>query len=75
MAIKEYLPAETAVRIDNASTVQAHESRADEYQYGLERFLDEAKILAKFQHPNIIGVHDYLQANNTAYLIMTYEQG
>ena len=75
MAIKEYLPAETALRVQGSSKVHAQESCADEYQDGLLRFLEEAKTLAKFHHPNIIAVHDYLQANKTAYLVMVFEQG
>lgn len=71
VAIKEYLPAEAAVRVQGSSQINAYESRGDEYQYGLERFLDEAKTLAKFQHPNIIGVLDHLELNNTAHLIST----
>ena len=75
VAIKEYLPAETAIRAHDASTVHAHTSRVEQYQYGLARFLDEAKTLAKFHHVNIIGVHDHLELNNTAYMVMSYEQG
>ena len=75
VAIKEFLPADTAVRVPGSSQVNAYESRATEYNYGLEQFLTEAKTLARFHHPNIIGVLDHLELNNTAYLIMTYEQG
>ena len=75
VAIKEYLPADTAVRANDTIHVQAHESRVEEYRFGLDRFLKEAEILAKFPHPNIVAVFDYYQQNNTAYLIMNFEQG
>jgi len=75
VAIKEYLPSEFASRANDSISVHANATRVDEYTYGLKGFLEEAKTLAKFQHPNIIGVMDHLELNNTAYLIMTYEQG
>jgi serine/threonine protein kinase len=45
------------------------------FEYGLRRFLDEARTLAQFHHPNIVHVNRYIEANGTAYLIMDYEEG
>ena len=75
VAIKEYFPNDLAVR-DNAHQVQP-KSRSDSqnFAWGLERFLQEARILAQFKHPNIIRVLRFFQAHNTAYLVMEYEQG
>jgi len=43
---------------------------------GLRTFLDEARILSRFKtEPNIVRVESFLQANNTAYLVMQYEEG
>lgn len=75
VAIKEFFPHDVAVRSQDSQNVLAVNSLADEYRYGLERFLEEAKTVAHFKHPNIVTVLDYLQANNTAYLIMDYEPG
>jgi len=47
----------------------------DEYQWGLERFIQEAKALALFEHPNIIRVIRYIEKNSTAYIIMEYAEG
>jgi serine/threonine protein kinase len=76
VAIKEYLPSDVAVRIDG-STVRAR-SRNDEegFQWGLERFLDEARALARFEASHsIVRVYDYMQANGTAYMIMALIDG
>lgn len=76
VAIKEYLPNELALRAKDGSTVAA-KSKNDEksYQYGLKRFLDEARTLAKFREPNIVRVTRFLECNGTAYLVMDYEDG
>ena len=42
---------------------------------GLSRFLDEARTLARFEHPNVVRVRDCFEANNTAYIVMDYEDG
>ncbi len=76
VAIKEYLPSDLAMRAQDGSTVIAKTSNAKkDYEYGLKRFMDEARILAKFKEPNIVRVSRYLEANNTAYFVMDYEEG
>jgi len=45
------------------------------YEWGLQRFVDEARTLAKFNHPNIVRVLSVFEENNTAYMIMEYAQG
>lgn len=76
VAIKEYLPGDLAVRVANGSTVTPKsEDDKKVYQYGLDRFLDEARTLAKFKDPNIVRVTRFLKMNGTAYIIMDYEEG
>jgi serine/threonine protein kinase len=41
----------------------------------LERFVEEAQTLAKFNHPNIVKVHRVFNANNTAYMVLHFEEG
>jgi len=74
VAIKEYLPNDLAMR--EGTTVYPKSAHDEEdYQWGLERFLDEAKTLAKFPHPNIVQVLRYFEANSTGYMVMRYEDG
>lgn len=76
VAIKEFMPMEFAFRDKNKLDVTAKSETAEkEYQYGLSNFLDEARTLARFNEPNIVRVRRHMQANNTAYLIMDYEDG
>ncbi|MEW8437519.1 MAG: serine/threonine-protein kinase, partial [Candidatus Thiodiazotropha taylori] len=76
VALKEYLPNEMAIRKHDGSTVIARSTEhQDNFQFGLLRFLDEARALARFSEPNIIRVRTFLEANDTAYMVMDYEEG
>ncbi|MGI9405101.1 MAG: protein kinase domain-containing protein [Hyphomicrobiaceae bacterium] len=75
VAVKEYFPSEFAAR-DSASQVR-HRSESDQqdYDWGLERFIAEAQTLARFDHANIVRVFRYFLANNTAYMVLQFEEG
>lgn len=75
VAIKEYLPNDLAVRSENNSVLPKSTGDRGDYNWGLERFLDEARTLARFNHRNIIGVSGYHEAHGTAYIIMEYAEG
>ena len=75
VAIKEYLPTEVARRRSDASARPRTESHSERYAWGLERFLSEARTLARFDHPNIVRVLSVFEANNTAYMVMRFEEG
>ena len=75
VAIKEYLPSDIATRIaDRSVSLQASDFRGD-FQWGLERFLDEARTLARFDHRHIIKVYRFFEAHGTAYIVMEYAEG
>jgi serine/threonine protein kinase len=76
VAIKEYMPRALVARDPNRSTVLPH-SQGDEelFRYGLEQFLDEARLLAQFDHLNIVRVRSFFEANATGYLVMDYYRG
>ena len=75
VAIKEYLPIELAVREGDYSVQPVSEDRGEQFQWGLDRFLNEARTLAQFDHPNIVRVHAVFEDNNTGYMVMNFEQG
>jgi serine/threonine protein kinase len=75
VAIKEYLPVEVATRRPD-SAVSARTGEHDErYRWGLERFIREARTLARFDHPNIVRVLSVFEMNGTAYMVMRFEEG
>ncbi len=76
VAIKEYYPREFAVR-DRTLTIRASGNNEDRenFTWGLKRFLEEARILARFDHPNIVSVRRFFETNGTAYLVMDYCDG
>ncbi|MBI1733289.1 MAG: serine/threonine protein kinase [Gammaproteobacteria bacterium] len=75
VAIKEYLPADLAVRESDCSVNPLSESHGEKYRDGMQRFIGEARTLSRFRHPNIVRVRSVFEANNTAYMVMDYEDG
>jgi serine/threonine protein kinase len=75
VTIKEYFPADLAARQQNQSALPRSQDVAGDYQWGLDRFIEEAQVLARFDHPNIVRVHRYFRANNTAYMVLHFEEG
>jgi serine/threonine protein kinase len=77
LAIKEYFPQGMAARTPGRAEVDNSSGEIKEQlTFGLQRFLNEAKTLARFaEHPNIVTVRDYFEANGTAYLVMSYVEG
>ena len=75
VAIKEYLPAALVRRMPGElEPVVAREHR-DLYRIGLKYFFDEGRALASIVHPNVIRVLNFFRANETVYLVMSYEHG
>ena len=76
VAIKEYFPGALASRGEDGRTISPRASDSEGiFEYGLKRFLDEARILARFHDAHIVRVLRYVEGNGTAYLIMDYEEG
>ncbi len=75
VAIKEYFPRDFSSR-NNGSTVHPSTGESCElFEWGLSRFIREAQTLAKFKHHNIVRVMSVFELNNTAYMVMEYEEG
>lgn len=75
VALKEYLPVLCATRAPDQRIVPVSDATLSDYQWGLTRFLEEGKVLAKFDHPAVVRVHSVFEALGTAYLVMRYEHG
>ena len=75
VAIKEYRPSALATRTQ-AMTVAVRSSRHTEtFAAGLRSFVNEAKLLAQFDHPSLLKVHRFWEAHGTAYMVMPYYAG
>lgn len=77
VAIKEYYPSGIATRSADSSKVCVPVGQEwREYHRGRIRFLKEAQDVARFQsEPNIVSIYDYLEENDTAYMVMEYLHG
>ncbi len=75
VALKEYLPTSLASRNRQQGVTVTAARYRDSFQLGLRSFVNEAKILAKFDHPSLAKVHRFWEANGTAYMAMTFYHG
>ena len=76
VAVKEYLPAGVAVRVADMTIHPKTRDDEEDYRKGLDDFLREAQVLARFEHhPNIVRVHRFFEAHGTAYIVMEYVEG
>ena len=67
VAVKELFP-ESAVRAGSMVLTPAHARAA--FRSSKERFLREARVLARFTHPGIVRVYEVFEEHGTAYLVM-----
>jgi len=74
-AMKEYLPSDEVSRQDDGIIKANDETSAQAFTAGLKQFLIEARMVAALDHPNIVKVLRYFEANGTAYFLMPYYQG
>ncbi len=77
VAVKEYLPHGVATRTGGAVTVIPFSGQNQrDYEWGLEKFLEEARVVARFSnHPGIVSVVNFFRANGSAYLVMEFLDG
>jgi serine/threonine protein kinase len=77
LAIKEFLPQGLATRVQQQTDVVVFKGEgAERFRHGMDKFLEEARVLAMFQeHPGIVSVRDFFHANKTAYIVMEYVDG
>ena len=75
VAVKELLPDTIATRIEGLTVVPHSAGMQENWEWARDRFLEEARTLATFSHPAIVGVHRLIEANGTVYMVMDYVDG
>ncbi len=75
VAIKEYLPGAIAFRDSEGEVRPRFDKYEGTFKTGLQSFLNEARILAQFEHPALIRIHRFWEQNGTAYMVMQYCKG
>lgn len=77
VAVKEYYPAGLVNRAPGQKHLTIYSGRGrTEFEHGKQRFLEEARNMAKFDnHPNIVAVYNFFEENNTAYFVMEFLEG
>ena len=75
-AIKELLINNDSVREKDGRTVSPYEGKEGIFEHGIQRFIDEARILSGLEDiPNVVRIRDLFQENDTAYFVMEYIKG
>jgi serine/threonine protein kinase len=75
VALKEYMPSSLASRGVGPQITVRSGSFAETYAIGLRSFVNEARLLARFDHPSLVKVYRFWEANATAYMVMPYLPG
>src|SRR6185295_4360865 len=75
VALKEYMPASLAARGDGPQITIRSSAFAETYAIGLRSFINEARLLARFDHPSLVKVYRFWEDNATAYMVMPFLQG
>jgi serine/threonine protein kinase len=75
VAVKEYYPFDFGDRDATMSVRPKSERHSETFDWGRSNFLQEARTLARFEHPSIVRVTRVFEANSTAYMVMRFEQG
>ncbi|MGB0127135.1 MAG: protein kinase, partial [Rhodocyclaceae bacterium] len=75
VALKEYMPSALAARTQGV-TVSVRSARHEEtFNAGLRSFINEARLLAQFDHPSLVKVYRFWEGNGTAYMVMPFYEG
>ena len=75
VALKEYFPADAARRGPGCGVAPSTTASRALFNWGLDRFIDEARSLHRLRHANVVRAHRYVQAHGTAYIVMEYVEG
>jgi serine/threonine protein kinase len=75
VAIKEYMPGTLAARNRDYTVVVRSQRHAETFEVGRRSFVNEARLLAQFDHPSLVKVFRFWEANGTAYMVMPLYKG
>jgi serine/threonine protein kinase len=75
VALKEYMPSALATRGQGLNVSVKSSRHAETFEAGLRSFVNEAKLLAHFDHEALVKVHRFWEANGTAYMVMPLYEG
>ena len=75
VALKEYMPASLAARVEGLTVAVKSARLAQTFAIGLRSFVNEARLLAQFDHPALVKVFRFWEGNGTAYMVMPFYEG
>lgn len=75
VAVKEYMPATLAARRSGAQVAVRSQAHTKTFDIGLRSFVNEARLLARFDHAALVKVYRFWEDNGTAYMAMRYYEG
>jgi serine/threonine protein kinase len=75
VALKEYMPSSLAARSDGLQVSVKSKRMLETFETGRRSFVNEARLLAQFDHPALVKVYRFWEANGTAYMVMPYYEG
>ena len=75
VAIKEYLPVSLSTRQPNGTLRPLLRCQRETFELGMNSFINEARLLAQFDHPSLLKVYRFWQERGTAYMVMPCYRG
>jgi hypothetical protein len=75
VALKEYMPSSLAMRLTSSQVQVKSERHRETFDAGLKSFINEARLLAQFDHPALVKVHRFWEGQGTAYMVMPFYEG
>ncbi|MET3497951.1 serine/threonine-protein kinase [Variovorax boronicumulans] len=75
VAVKEYLPTSLSTRQQDGNVVPLSERHRETFDLGMRSFINEARLLAQFDHPSLLKVYRFWQDHGTTYMVMPFYRG
>lgn len=75
LALKEFMPTAIAGRVGGTRVAVRNAENQQKFEAGLQGFIKEARLLARFTHPALVKVYRFLEGNGTGYMAMRLYPG